>query len=62
LTLVEAERLAISVLKQVMEEKITAVNVEVAIVPAATAQYTLRSDEEIEALLQEVGSNAPAQD
>eukprot|EP00013_Stygamoeba_regulata_P024841 CAMPEP_0177660928 /NCGR_PEP_ID=MMETSP0447-20121125/18348_1 /TAXON_ID=0 /ORGANISM="Stygamoeba regulata, Strain BSH-02190019" /LENGTH=120 /DNA_ID=CAMNT_0019166119 /DNA_START=315 /DNA_END=677 /DNA_ORIENTATION=- len=60
MTLVEAERLAISVLKQVMEEKITSVNVEVSIVPTTTAQYILRTETEIDALLQDVGTNTPA--
>ena len=58
LTLKEAERLALKTLKQVMEEKISNVNIELATVPVATAQYRPYSIEEVQALLAELDSAA----
>jgi 20S proteasome subunit alpha 5 len=42
LTLVEAEKLALNCLKQVMEENITNTNVELVVVPTSTKKYTQR--------------------
>ena len=51
LTLGEAEKIALQILKDVMEEKITAVNVELAVIPTATAAFTLRTQQEIQAFI-----------
>jgi len=48
LTLKEAELIALQILKDVMEEKITAVNVELAVIPTSTQTFTLRSQQEIQ--------------
>ena len=51
LTLTEASRIALQILKDVMEEKITSINVELSVIPTATAAYTSRTKDEIEAIL-----------
>lgn len=51
MTLAEAERLALSTLKQVMEEKIDGTNVEVAVISAATHKYELYTKEKVEAII-----------
>jgi len=51
MTLQEAETLALSVLKQVMEEKINSKNVEIAAVTTATKQFRIYSTEELEAII-----------
>lgn len=56
MTLPEAITMALSILKQVMEEKINSVNVEVGIVPADTGKYRVLSKEE----LQEIIAKLPA--
>lgn len=48
MTLAEAEVLALSTLKQVMEEKVTATNVDIAKVAPA---YHLYSTDEVEAVI-----------
>ncbi len=54
MTLLEAELLALRTLKQVMEEKISDVNVEVAVLPVATGKYTVQTREAVAALLQQM--------
>merc|ERR1711959_689241 len=51
LSLEEAETLAMKVLKQVMEEKLTASNVEIANVSAATGKFKVFNAEELEAVI-----------
>ena len=58
MTLAEAELLSLRTLKQVMEEKINDVNVEVAIIPANTAKYTVQTREQVAALLQQIEAAA----
>ncbi len=48
MTLAEAENLALTVLKQVMEEKLTADNVEIAAVRTSTKQFHLYNKIEVE--------------
>eukprot|EP00727_Mastigamoeba_balamuthi_P006744 m51a1_g2690 putative proteasome subunit alpha type 5 (169) ;mRNA; r:759733-760649 len=51
MTLEEAEKLALAVLKQVMEEKINSTNVEMAVVRAETRRYEVYDKDHIEAIL-----------
>jgi 20S proteasome subunit alpha 5 len=51
MTLKEASTLALSILKQVMEDKINSVNVEVAVVPVSTGKYSLLTKEELEVII-----------
>jgi len=51
LTLAEAERIALQILKDVMEEKITETNIELAVIPTDTAKFTLRTPAEIQVIL-----------
>jgi len=51
LTLREADKLALTVLKQVMEEKLDATNVELARVSAADGKFTIASKEQLEAAI-----------
>jgi len=51
LTLVEAETLAMKVLKQVMEEKLTSTNVEIAAVSAETRRFKVYDTEALEAVI-----------
>ena len=51
MTLEEAEKLALDVLKQVMEEKITSVNVEMAAVRTSTQKFETYPKDRIEAIL-----------
>lgn len=51
MTLVEAEKLVLQVLKNVMEEKIGKENVEVAVVRTDTRQLETRSAEYVENIL-----------
>jgi len=55
LTLVEAETMAMKILKQVMEEKLTSTNVEIAAVSAATGKFKVYDP----AALQEVIARIP---
>merc|ERR1711981_458377 len=66
MTLVEAETLAMKTLKQVMEEKLTATNVEIASVSAETGKFTVYSKEALEAVIARIPDvdplgDAPAQ-
>eukprot|EP01098_Paradermamoeba_levis_P006304 TRINITY_DN2619_c0_g1_i1.p1 TRINITY_DN2619_c0_g1~~TRINITY_DN2619_c0_g1_i1.p1 ORF type:complete len:264 (+),score=84.00 TRINITY_DN2619_c0_g1_i1:60-794(+) len=51
MTLKEAETLALSILKQVMEEKINPTNVEIAVVRADTKKFQIYSKEQTEEIL-----------
>jgi len=51
LTLDQACTIALQILKDVMEEKITAVNVELAVIPTSTGLYTVKTQEEIQAII-----------
>jgi len=51
MTLREAQKLALEILRQVMEEKLDANNVELAVVPTDTRLYRLCSKEELEAVI-----------
>jgi len=51
LTLAEAERVALQILKDVMEEKITSTNVELAVIPTSTNVFTLRTSTEIQQIV-----------
>ena len=59
MTLVEAETLAMKTLKQVMEEKLTATNVEIASVSAATGKFTVYSKEALEAGIERIPETNP---
>lgn len=54
MTLKEAETLALSVLKQVMEDKITPVNVELAVVRADDGKFTVFGKEQVEQIIAEL--------
>jgi len=49
MTLQEAETLGLTVLRQVMEEKLCARNIELATIPVTTKKFTLHTCEELEA-------------
>lgn len=51
MTLEDAEKLSLSCLKQVMEDKITKVNVEVVLIPTATLKIVRRTPEEVNTIL-----------
>jgi len=51
MTLVEAETLAMKTLKQVMEEKLTATNVEIASVSVTTGKFTVYGKEALDAVI-----------
>jgi 20S proteasome subunit alpha 5 len=59
MTLVEAETLAMKTLKQVMEEKLTATNVEIASVSAETGKFTVYSKEALEAVIERIPETNP---
>lgn len=52
MTLVEAEKLVLKTLKQVMEEKITMETVEVCVIKADTKKLEYRTPEQINAILE----------
>eukprot|EP00992_Anisonema_acinus_P012468 TRINITY_DN8134_c0_g1_i1.p1 TRINITY_DN8134_c0_g1~~TRINITY_DN8134_c0_g1_i1.p1 ORF type:complete len:243 (+),score=42.51 TRINITY_DN8134_c0_g1_i1:54-782(+) len=54
MNLEEATQLCVSILKQTMEEKLNASNVEVAVIPAASKKLKVLSTTEIEALIQKL--------
>eukprot|EP00760_Papus_ankaliazontas_P020298 PhM_4_TR18321/c0_g1_i1/m.52376/K02729/PSMA5; 20S proteasome subunit alpha 5 len=54
MSLDDAERLCVSILKQVMEDRITTSNIELAVIPAATKQLKIYNTSEIEAVLARV--------
>jgi len=54
MTLAEAEALAMKTLKQVMEEKLTAMNVEIATVSAETGLFRVYNQEELEAVIERI--------
>ena len=47
----EAAQLCVSILKQTMEEKLSEINVEVAMIPTDTKQFRILSTEEISAVI-----------
>lgn len=49
--LLDAEKLALSCLKQVMEEKINKDNVELVTIPVATRLYTVRDQAYVQQIL-----------
>eukprot|EP00698_Gefionella_okellyi_P004473 TRINITY_DN14115_c0_g1_i1.p2 TRINITY_DN14115_c0_g1~~TRINITY_DN14115_c0_g1_i1.p2 ORF type:complete len:243 (+),score=65.06 TRINITY_DN14115_c0_g1_i1:25-753(+) len=51
MTLQEAETLALGTLKQVMEEKVTSTNVEIAVVPVSTGKFRIYKPDELDALI-----------
>merc|ERR1719335_1611255 len=51
MSLEEAETLALTVLRQVMEEKLSAVNIEVGVVKASTKKFSQYSTEELEGVI-----------
>jgi 20S proteasome subunit alpha 5 len=51
LTLKEAEKIVIGTLKQVMEEKLDATNVELAAVPAHTKKFRVYTKDEVQAII-----------
>lgn len=57
MTLQDAEILALQILKQVMEEKINATNVEIAVVPTATRQFKVYSSDYLEISLSQNSRN-----
>jgi len=54
LTLAEAQIMALSILKQVMEEEIKPTNVELAAIPMATKKFEVATDEQIGELIEVV--------
>uniref|UniRef100_A0A6A7G3B6 Proteasome subunit alpha type n=1 Tax=Hirondellea gigas TaxID=1518452 RepID=A0A6A7G3B6_9CRUS len=50
----EAEKLALQILKQVMEDKINSTNVEVAVIPADTAEYRVYSPAEVDTIISQL--------
>jgi|TARA_B110000285_G_C14627932_1_gene382108 20S proteasome subunit alpha 5 len=51
MTLAEAEKLVLTTLKQVMEEKISTDNVEVCVIPTSTKQMVYKTAAEIKTIL-----------
>ncbi len=51
MTLAEAEKLAMSVLREVVEEKVDATNVEVAAITVQTKKFRLYTREEVGAII-----------
>ena len=50
----EAVQLCASILKQTMEEKLTATNVEIAVVPTATKKFAAYNTEQIEEVIKKL--------
>eukprot|EP00993_Chasmostoma_nieuportense_P003388 NODE_4108_length_839_cov_107.494382_g3950_i0.p1 GENE.NODE_4108_length_839_cov_107.494382_g3950_i0~~NODE_4108_length_839_cov_107.494382_g3950_i0.p1 ORF type:complete len:243 (-),score=61.87 NODE_4108_length_839_cov_107.494382_g3950_i0:60-788(-) len=48
----EAQKLCVSILKQTMEEKLNAINIDVAIIPTSTKQFQALSTDQIDAIIQ----------
>merc|ERR1711934_697681 len=59
LTLVEAETLAMKVLKQVMEEKLTSTNVEIAAVKASDGAFKVYDAQALEAVIERIPETNP---
>ena len=57
MTIAEAQKLALSVLKQVMEEKLTATNVELATITVAEGKFRVASKAELEAMTATLETN-----
>ena len=58
MTLAEAQKLTLTVLKQVMEDKLSSVNVELATVDTVSGKFRIASKVELEALIAQL-DNAP---
>mmetsp|Transcript_20341 Transcript_20341/g.57273 ORF Transcript_20341/g.57273 Transcript_20341/m.57273 type:complete len:250 (+) Transcript_20341:118-867(+) len=58
MSLEEAQLLALKTLKQVMEDKITSINIELATIRTETSQYVLYKADQVEALLSKLGTTA----
>ena len=54
MTLKEASKQALTILKQVMEEKLDAINIEMSVVATSDKKYHLFSKEEIEEVIKEM--------
>lgn len=54
MTLAEAEKVALQILKQVMEEKISSTNVELATVRSDTRQFKFHTCEQLEAIINDL--------
>jgi 20S proteasome subunit alpha 5 len=54
ITLEEAEALALSCLKQVMEEKINNINVELCVIPTSTKRFVSRDSEYVEKIIKKL--------
>ena len=52
MTLAEAEKCAMQILKQVMEEKISSTNVELAVVTAEDKKFTLRDEQYLNGIIE----------
>eukprot|EP00474_Spongospora_subterranea_P008494 CRZ08952.1 hypothetical protein [Spongospora subterranea] len=57
MTLAEAEKLALTILKQVMEEKISDVNVELAVVSAATGLFTIHTPDQLTGVISQLSDS-----
>jgi len=54
MTLKEAETLALTTLRSVMEEKLNAINIEVASIPVSTKKFTIYGKEELEEIIKQL--------
>ncbi len=54
----EAEKLALQILKQVMEEKISPTNVELAVIPVSTCTFKKYPADEVEAIIATLTSDS----
>jgi len=54
MTLKEAETLALTTLRSVMEEKLSSINIEVATIPASTKKFALYTKEELEEVIKQL--------
>jgi len=57
LTLRESQKIALTVLKEVMEEKLNSINVEMAIVPTNTQTYHLLTKDEVEGVIKSLDAD-----
>jgi len=57
LTLAAAQKIALEVLKQVMEDKITATNVELAVVETSTTKFRVCTKREVEAVIKQLDAD-----
>jgi len=57
MTLAEAQKLALEILKQVMEEKINSTNVEMAVVSTKTKEFRLSTSDELDAIIKTLSAD-----